>query len=62
MHDELRQLIQTQGLAGAFFHQLTDIESECNGLMPYNRRTLKVPQETLEQINRETIKIGSDMR
>ena len=60
MHKELQQLIQTQGLAGAFFHQLTDVESECNGLMPYNRRILKVPLAPLEQINRETIKIGSE--
>ena len=60
MHDELRRLIQTEGLAGAFFHQLSDIESECNGLTPYNRRILKAHRETLEQINRETIKIGSN--
>jgi hypothetical protein len=60
MHKELRRLIQTQGLAGAFFHQLSDIESECNGLMPYNRRTFKVPQELLEQINRTTITLGSE--
>jgi len=60
MHEELRRLIQTQGLAGAFFHQLTDIESECNGLTPYNRRILKVPKESWEKINRETIKIGSE--
>ena len=59
MHEELRRLIQTQGLAGAFFHQLTDVESECNGLIFYDRRRLKVPEKQLEQINRETIKIGS---
>ncbi|MCL2005990.1 MAG: hypothetical protein FWG73_07465 [Planctomycetaceae bacterium] len=60
MHGELRRLIRTQGLAGAFFHQLTDIESERNGLMFYDRRGLKVPAETLEQINKETIRIGSE--
>jgi beta-galactosidase/beta-glucuronidase len=60
MHEELRQQIRTQGLAGAFFHQLTDVESECNGLTPYDRRSLKVPKESLEQINRETIRIGSE--
>ena len=59
MHQELRNLIQTRGLAGAFFHQLTDIESECNGLIFYDRRSLKVPAETIEQINQETIKLGS---
>ena len=60
MHDELRRLIRTRGLAGAFFHQLTDIESECNGFLSYDRKFLKVPPETVERINRETIEIGSE--
>jgi hypothetical protein len=63
MHEELRTLIRTQGLAGAFFHQLVDVESECNGLTTYNRRILKLTEElgkSLEQINRETIKMGSE--
>ena len=60
MHEELRRLLRTKGLAGAFFHQLTDIESECNGLQPYDRRSLKVVRETMESINRETIKIGNE--
>jgi hypothetical protein len=59
MHEELRQSIRT-GLAGAFFHQLTDVESECTGLLSYDRKLLKVPSEALEKINRETIKIGSE--
>ena len=60
MHEELRQLIRTRGLAGAFFHQLTDIESECTGFMSYDRQLLKIPWETLERINQETIRIGSE--
>jgi hypothetical protein len=60
MHDELRKMIQTQGLCGAFFHQLTDVEAECNGLTTYDRRLLKIPPETFEQINCETIKLGSE--
>ena len=63
MHAELRQMIQTQGLAGAFFHQLVDVESECNGLTTYDRRIVKVPKELkelLEQTNQETIKMGSE--
>ena len=60
MHETLRRQIQSQGLAGAFFHQLTDVESECNGLTTYDRRILKVPEKAFEQINRETIKIGND--
>ncbi|MCL2120531.1 MAG: hypothetical protein FWH27_19120 [Planctomycetaceae bacterium] len=60
MHKTLQRLIRTQGLAGAFFHQLTDIESECNGLMPYDRSSLKVHEASLEQINSETIRMGSE--
>ena len=60
MHEELRRQIRTQGLAGAFFHQLTDIEAECNGLMTYDRHILKVPEEELKRINRETIHIGNE--
>ena len=60
MHRELRQMIQAQGLAGAFFHQLADIESECNGLTTYDRRVLKVPAVRLEQINQTTVKLGSE--
>jgi len=63
MHEELRQLIRTEGLAGAFFHQLVDVESECSGLTTYDRRFVKVPKdlkEELEQTNRETIIKGSE--
>ncbi len=58
MHQELRRMIRDNNLAGAIFHQLTDIESECNGLTPYDRAFLKVPQEEFRAINRETIKVG----
>ena len=60
MHEELRRLIRTRGLAGAFLHQLTDIESEYNGLVSYDRKLMKVQSEDLEKINRETIVIGSE--
>lgn len=47
---ELAALIP-QGLAGAAFHQLTDVESECNGLITYDRRRIKVPPESVRKIN-----------
>ncbi|MDR2116525.1 MAG: hypothetical protein LBP87_09100 [Planctomycetaceae bacterium] len=59
LHEELRRLIREQGLAGAIFHQLTDVESECNGLTSYDRVLLKIPPEEFEKINRETIRIGN---
>ncbi|MDR3234265.1 MAG: hypothetical protein LBT46_11490 [Planctomycetaceae bacterium] len=58
----LRKLIAADGLAGAMFHQLTDVESECNGLTSYDRAVLKFPAEAAEavgKLNRETIKQGS---
>ncbi|MDR1141526.1 MAG: hypothetical protein LBL62_07525 [Planctomycetaceae bacterium] len=60
LHDELRRLIREQGLAGAIFHQLVDVESECNGLTSYDRVLLKIPPEEFEKINRETIRIGNN--
>ncbi|MDR0610382.1 MAG: hypothetical protein LBG58_09755 [Planctomycetaceae bacterium] len=59
LHEELRRLIREQGLAGAVFHQLVDVESECNGLTSYDRVLLKIPPEEFEKINRETIRIGN---
>jgi hypothetical protein len=55
----LQQHIAADGLAGAMFHQLTDVESECNGLTSYDRARLKIPDEAIEKLNRETIKQGS---
>jgi beta-galactosidase/beta-glucuronidase len=54
-HEQLRKMIKDNGLSGAVFHQLTDVESECNGLTTYDRVLLKVPPEEFYKINRETI-------
>ncbi|HBT77018.1 MAG TPA: beta-galactosidase [Planctomycetaceae bacterium] len=48
---QLRELLP-RGLAAAAFHQFTDVESECNGLVTYDRRRLKIPPEDLKEINR----------
>jgi beta-galactosidase/beta-glucuronidase len=55
MHTVLRHMIKNEGLSGAVFHQLTDIESECNGLMSYDRILLKVPPDDFFKINRKTV-------
>ncbi len=44
--DQLKQLV-AQGLAGAVYTQTTDVESEVNGLMTYDRAVLKIPADTL---------------
>ncbi|MDR0390739.1 MAG: hypothetical protein LBH59_02445 [Planctomycetaceae bacterium] len=58
MHQELRTMIEN-GLSAAVFHQLTDVESECNGIMTYDRALLKIPINEVKKINQETIKYGS---
>lgn len=55
MHLQLRKMIREEGLSGAVFHQLTDVESECNGLTSYDRVLLKIPPEEFFKINKETI-------
>ncbi|MDR1484741.1 MAG: hypothetical protein LBT09_07950 [Planctomycetaceae bacterium] len=58
MHNELRTMIE-KGLSAAVFHQLTDIESECNGIITYDRALLKIPINEVKKLNQETIKYGS---
>ena len=40
-----------RGLAGAIYTQTTDVESEINGLMTYNRMEFKIAPEKLAEIN-----------
>ena len=50
----LRQIlphIREEGLTAAVYTQLTDVEEELNGLMTYDREVLKIPEETLKEIN-----------
>ncbi|MDR1923551.1 MAG: hypothetical protein LBQ66_04170 [Planctomycetaceae bacterium] len=58
MHDDLKKMIES-GLSAAVFHQLTDIESECNGIITYDRALLKMPANEIKKININTIKYGS---
>jgi hypothetical protein len=36
-----------RGLSAAIYTQTTDVEIECNGLMTYDRRVIKVPEKKL---------------
>ena len=47
---QLKPLI-AQGLAAAVYTQTTDVESEVNGLMTYDRRVLKIPADTLRALH-----------
>ena len=43
--------IRAEGLTAAVYTQITDVEEELNGLMTYDREVLKIPEETLREIN-----------
>ena len=43
--------IRKEGLTAAVYTQITDVEEELNGLMAYDREVLKIPEETLREIN-----------
>src|SRR5690606_23123981 len=48
---QLRQLIETRGLAAAIYTQTTDVEIEVNGLLTYDRAVIKMPVEQVREIN-----------
>jgi hypothetical protein len=41
------------GLSASVFTQITDVETECNGLMTYDRAVLKIQPETLRHAHHE---------
>ena len=49
---DLNELIP-KGLAAAVYTQTTDVEIETNGLMPYDRKVIKIPAEVLFQIHQK---------
>src|SRR5262249_46328444 len=44
--------LQRKGLSGAVYTQLTDVESEANGLITYDREVIKVDLERVSAANR----------
>lgn len=52
--DQLKEFI-ARGFAGAVYTQTTDVEGEVNGLMTYDRKVVKVNEETVRQINQSVI-------
>jgi len=53
------QALIPSGLAGAIYTQTTDVESEINGLMTYDRRVFKISPDVLRDINQKVIATGS---
>ncbi len=44
-----------RGLSGAIYTQTTDVESEINGLLTYDRKVFKIPPERLAELNQKVI-------
>ena len=53
MHEQVLPHISKEGLTAAVYTQITDVEEELNGLMTYDREVLKIPEETLREINEQ---------
>jgi hypothetical protein len=43
------------GCSAAVYTQTTDVEIEVNGLMTYDRKVIKIDEETFAEINRSVI-------
>ena len=50
LYDEQIRPAKAQGLAASVYTQLSDVETELNGLITYDRRKVKLPVETLRKI------------
>ena len=53
MREQVLPHIRREGLTAAVYTQITDVEEELNGLMTYDREVLKIPEETLREINEQ---------
>ena len=46
---------QKNGLSAAVYTQTTDVEGEINGLMTYDRKVTKIPEEKPKELHTQTI-------
>lgn len=53
--DSLKKLIAT-GFSGAVYTQTTDVETEVNGMMTYDRKVIKMDKDRVREINREVVR------
>ena len=52
--DELIELIDN-GISGAIYTQTTDVESEINGLITYDRKEIKIIEQRIKTANEKII-------
>ena len=43
--------IKKYGLSATVYTEVSDVEDECNGLLTYDRRVVKIPVERMKKIN-----------
>ena len=55
MMDSLK-VLKEKGLSAAVYTQTTDVESEVNGLMTYDRKVMKFDDEKIKKMNQDVIK------
>lgn len=55
----LENLVRSNGLSGAIYTQISDVEDEVNGLLTYDRRVVKPDLSVVAQCNRAVIEAGS---
>ena len=55
MIDRMQHLIE-KGLSAAVYTQTTDVEIETNGLMTYDRKVIKIPEQQLREIHSKLYK------
>ncbi len=48
--------LKSKGLAGAVYTQTTDVESEVNGIMTYDRKVIKFDLDFIKELHRKVIK------
>ena len=49
--------IHKRGLSATVYTEVSDVEDECNGLLTYDRRVIKIPVERMKKIN-EGVKLS----
>jgi hypothetical protein len=57
----VRALAEKKGLSAAVVTQFSDVETELNGFVTYDRAVIKMPIEKVREINQRVIRIGSGM-
>jgi hypothetical protein len=51
-----------RGLSAAIYTQTTDVEIECNGLLTYDRKVVKVPENKLKEATRKMYEAAGTIR